>query len=179
MKKTIDDEIIKEFISTSTIEISTKIEIIKIYNYFKRIAKTNYIEKEKEIYNKIGVKDKISKIDFEIKRIKQVLENNKEKERNFKERYMLIKNTYYLILNDALSNIKIRTERLDDLLERIILIELDMGMEIGLYEEMEKMLNKTINNSYQQNINFKLDETNNYTKKREGFNNEFNNERKY
>lgn len=161
MKKELSDELIRQIIANSKIDLSKRIEILKLYNYLRKYFKINYIEKENEIYNNLGVNNKISKIDFEIKRINQTLEKNYSKE-EYEERLTLIKSTYNLIISDTLNNIKINQERLNNLLERIVLLELDMEMKVGLYQEVDELLKKEINNLYQEN---------NYIKKKDWFNN--------
>lgn len=161
MKKELSDELIRQIIANSKIDLSKRIEILKLYNYLRKYFKINYIEKENEIYNNLGVNNKISKIDFEIKRINQTLEKNYSKE-EYEERLNLIKSTYNLIISDTLNNIKINQERLNNLLERIVLLELDMEMKVGLYQEVDELLKKEINNLYQEN---------NYIKKKDWFNN--------
>lgn len=161
MKNELSDDLIRQIIANPKIDLSKRIEILKLYNYLKKYLKINYIEKENEIYNNLGVNNKLSKIDFEIKRMNQTLEKKYPKE-EYEERLNLIKNTYNLIISDTLNNIKINQERLNNLLERIVLLELDMEMKVGLYQEVDELLKKEINNLYQENY---------YIKKKDWFNN--------
>lgn len=125
--------------------------LLKLYSNYKNIKiNNNYKELETKIYAKQGINDRKGKVDFEIQRIKKNLKNNGKNDPIIKNRIKFIEKAYIVYLLYSEDN------KDDDILKYIIndiiLLELDMDMKIGLWEELCEYVEKEITKEYDEEV---------------------------
>ena len=125
--------------------------LLKLYSNYKNIKiNNNYKELETKIYAKQGINNRKEKVDFEIQRIKKNLKNNGKNDPIIKNRIKFIEKAYIVYLLYSEDN------KDDDILKYIIndiiLLELDMDMKIGLWEELCEYVEKEITKEYDEEV---------------------------
>ena len=125
--------------------------LLKLYSNYKNIKiNNNYKELETKIYAKQGINNRKEKVDFEIQRIKKNLKNNGKNDPIIKNRIKFIEKAYIVYLLYSEDN------KEDDILKYIIndiiLLELDMDMKIGLWEELCEYVEKEITKEYDEEV---------------------------
>ena len=125
--------------------------LLKLYSNYKNIKiNNNYKELEAKIYAKQGINNRKEKVDFEIQRIKKNLKNNGKNDPIVKNRIKFIEKAYivYLLYSEDNKDDNILKYIIND----IILLELDMDMKIGLWEELCEYVEKEITKEYDEEV---------------------------
>lgn len=122
-------------------------KLLKLYSNYKNIKSyDNYEELEKDIYTRQSVNNDKEKVKFELERIKDFIEVNKIENREIFDRFYFVNKAF--IIYSTYGEESIDNGALKDIIESIILLELDLGMRIGLYMELCECFEKEIINSY-------------------------------
>jgi len=133
--------------------ISKKVKLLKLYDLYKRFINVNYISEEEELY-KVCRESQKEKIKLEIKRIINVLSKDGTN-------YDAINKA--ILMSDEIEIMDFDSETVvKNMFNRIIDLELDLDIPIGLYKEtIEYFLQKI--NQHKTDIfdyNFKDDSDN-------------------
>ena len=116
--------------------ISKKMKLLKLYDLYKNIINTNYIAEEEELYRLCNGSNK-AKIKLEIKRLINILSDdrtNYDAIRKIISLYYESENINYDSENDV-----------KEMFSKIIDLELDLDVPIGLYKETIEYFLQKIN----------------------------------